>query len=227
MRVMRRGNRHSSKLSSATSLNRRLWLRRKRSSVSFGPWRMTLGVRWTSNRSSGTTSTVSGWMTCLARRSRVSVTVCIVLKGRLRFCLVTYRKRWQCVGGSKRRADRPRDSSGDCCGSIRHRMQKGSGGDDDGRAVRMFDGGPVLHDGADVTMSSPSLLTVPRRADEAPLGHDCLGDGVDEKAVSMSALLEPSLDGAFGGPRRPVRRPGGESPAGSHAPEKGRYRIVA
>ena len=72
-------------------------------------------------------------------------------------------------------------------------MQKGSGGDDDGRAVRMFDGGPVLHDGTDVHHVFPVLVDgAAQQADERLVGHDLLGDGaLTRKPVSMSALLEP------------------------------------
>ena len=66
---------------------------------------------------------------------------------------------------------------------IHHRMQKWSGGDDDGRAVRMFDGGPVLHDGTDVHHVFPVLVDgAAQQADERLVGHDLLSDGVDEKA---------------------------------------------
>jgi len=61
-------------------------------------------------------------------------------------------------------------------------MQKGSGGDDNGRAVRMFDGGPVLHDGTDVHHVFPVLVDgAAQQADECLVGYDLLGDGVGKK----------------------------------------------
>ena len=79
-------------------------------------------------------------------------------------------------------------------------MQKGSGGDDDGRAVRMFDGGPVLHDGTDVHHVFPVLVDgAAQQADERLVGHDLLGDGVDEKAGVDERLAGTfALDGALG-----------------------------
>ena len=50
-----------------------------------------------------------------------------------------------------------------------------------------------------LTMSSPSLLTVPRKADEGLVGHDLLGDGVDEEAGVDEGLAGAlSLNGALG-----------------------------
>ena len=47
----------------------------------------------------------------------------------------------------------------------------------------MFDGGPVLHDGTDVHHVFTVLVDgAAQQADERLVGHDLLGDGVDEKA---------------------------------------------
>ena len=62
-------------------------------------------------------------------------------------------------------------------------MQERAGGDDDGGAVGVLDGGAVFHDRANVD----HVLTVfvdgaAQEADERFVGHDLLGDGVDEEA---------------------------------------------
>lgn len=82
---------------------------------------------------------------------------------------------------------------------LHHRMQKSSGEDDDGRAVRIFDGGPIRHDCTDVRHVFPILVDdAAQHADERLVGHNLLGDGVDEKArVDQRLAGAFTLDGAL------------------------------
>jgi len=78
-------------------------------------------------------------------------------------------------------------------------MQKGSGGDD-GCAVRMFDGGPALHNGTDVYHVFPVLVDdSTKKADNCLVRHDLLDHGVDEKAGVDERLAQAfTLDGVLG-----------------------------
>lgn len=78
-------------------------------------------------------------------------------------------------------------------------MEKGSGGDD-GCAVRMFDGGPVLHNATDVHHLFPVLVhDSTKKADNCLFRHDFLGDGVDEKVGVDDRLTRSfTLNGALG-----------------------------
>lgn len=80
-----------------------------------------------------------------------------------------------------------------------HRMQERSRRNDNGRAVRMLYCGPVLHDGPDV--DHVLAILVDRSAQETHeslVGHDFLGDGVDEKSGVDKGLTGTfSFDGAF------------------------------